>query len=132
MWERGLAPAGFLVLLFTLFLSQFSLPDSVVGPRHPQRAASEGGVAPSPLTAAADGTVKKHQGLSDRTKANETRMKEIAELQKHIGAYRKTPQKVVGGGVDFMPCVCLADDPAGPLRPAAAALRLLSHAITSA
>ena len=54
MWERGLAPAGFLVLLFTLFLSQFSLPDSVVGPRHPQRAATEGGVAPSPLTGAAD------------------------------------------------------------------------------
>lgn len=44
------------------------------------------------LTAAADGTVKKHQGLSDRTKANETRMKEIAELQKHIGAYRKTKE----------------------------------------
>ena len=54
IWERGFAPAGFLVLLFTLFLSQFSLPESIGGPRHPQRAASEGGVAPSPLTAAAD------------------------------------------------------------------------------
>ncbi len=31
-----------------------------------------------------------------------------------IGAYRKTPQKVVGGGVGFMPCVCLVNDPAGP------------------
>ena len=53
-------------------------------------------------------------------------------IEKLLGAWRKTPQKVVGGGIDFMPCVCLADDPAGPLRPAAAALRLLSHTITSA
>lgn len=35
-------------------------------------------------------------------------------IEKLLGAWRKTPQKVVGGGVDFMPCVCLADDPAGP------------------
>ena len=32
-------------------------------------------------------------------------------------------------GIDFLQVL---DDPAGPLRPAAAALRLLSHAITSA
>ncbi|WP_374475539.1 hypothetical protein [Zoogloea sp.] len=37
-----------------------------------------------------------------------------------IGAYRKTPQKVVGGGVDFMPCVCLVNDPAGPTGGSAA------------
>ncbi len=53
IWERGFAPAGFLVLLFTLFLSQFSLPDNA-GAGHPQRAAAEGGVAPSPLSSAAD------------------------------------------------------------------------------
>ena len=35
-------------------------------------------------------------------------------IEQLLGAYRKTPQKVVGGGVDFMPCVCLVDDPAGP------------------
>ena len=54
IWERGLAPAGFLVLLFTLFLSQFSLPENAGGPQHPQRAATVGGVAPSPLSGAAD------------------------------------------------------------------------------
>nr|WP_314088214.1 hypothetical protein [uncultured Shinella sp.] len=52
VWERGFAPASFLVLLFTVFLSQFSLPGDA--PRHPQRAAAEGGVAPSPLSAAGD------------------------------------------------------------------------------
>lgn len=52
IWERGFAPAGFLVLLFTLFLSQFSLPENVAG--HPQRPAAEGGVAPSPLSTAGD------------------------------------------------------------------------------
>lgn len=54
IWERGLAPAGFLVLLFTLFLSQIPLPESAGGSRHPQRTATEGGVAPSPLNSAAD------------------------------------------------------------------------------
>ncbi|WP_421591013.1 hypothetical protein [Shinella sp. M27] len=52
MWERGFAPVSFLVLLFTVFLSQFSLPGDA--PRHPQRTAAEGGVAPSPLSAAGD------------------------------------------------------------------------------
>ena len=52
MWERGFAPVSFLVLLFTLFFSQFSLPEGA--PRHPQRTAAEGGVAPSPLSAAGD------------------------------------------------------------------------------
>lgn len=54
IWERGFAPAGFLVLLFTLFLSQFSLPENAGAPSHPQRAAAEGGVAPSPLSGAVD------------------------------------------------------------------------------
>lgn len=54
MWERGFAPVGFLVLLFTLFLSQFSLPDNDVNAAHPRRAAAEGGVAPSPLSTAGD------------------------------------------------------------------------------
>jgi hypothetical protein len=54
MWERGLAPVGFLVLLFTLFLSQFSLPDDAGNARHPQRETTGGGVAPSPLTAAGE------------------------------------------------------------------------------
>ena len=35
-------------------------------------------------------------------------------LEQLIGTYRKTPQRVVGGGTEFMPCVCLAPDPAGP------------------
>ncbi|MGB3814811.1 MAG: hypothetical protein WA950_16470 [Shinella sp.] len=54
MWERGFAPVGFLVLLFTLFLSQFSLPENTANPGHPQRTAAEGGVAPSPLSNAGD------------------------------------------------------------------------------
>ena len=41
-------------------------------------------------------------------------------LDQLFGAYRKTPQKVVGGGVDFMPCVCLVNDPAGPTGGSAA------------
>lgn len=52
MWERGFAPVGFFVLLFTLFLSQLALPENP-GPEkagHPQRSAAEGGVAPSPLS----------------------------------------------------------------------------------
>lgn len=54
MWERGFAPVGFLVLLFTLFLSQFSLPENTVNSGHPQRTTAEGGVAPSPLSTAGD------------------------------------------------------------------------------
>lgn len=54
MWERGFAPVGFLVLLVTLFLSQFSLPDTTSAAGHPDRAAAEGGVAPSPLSSADD------------------------------------------------------------------------------
>ncbi len=41
-------------------------------------------------------------------------------IEQLIGTYRKTPQKVVGGGIDFMPCVCLANDPAGPTGGSAA------------
>lgn len=35
-------------------------------------------------------------------------------IEQLIGTYRKTPQRVVGGGVEFMPCVCLTPDPTGP------------------
>ena len=42
------------------------------------------------LEAACDAAVKTYHDFSDRTKANETRMKEISELQKHIGTYGKT------------------------------------------
>lgn len=42
------------------------------------------------LEAACDAAVQKYHGLSDRTKANSTRMQEISELQRHIGAYHKT------------------------------------------
>ena len=42
------------------------------------------------LESACDAAVQKYNDLSDRTKANSARMKEIAELQKHIGAYSKT------------------------------------------
>ena len=68
IWERGFAPAGFLVLLFTLFLSQFSLPDTT-GAGHPQRAAAEGGVAPSPLTSAADDLWLPASGHAERRAA---------------------------------------------------------------
>ena len=53
MWARGFAPVGFLVLLFTLFLAQLSLPEETGNPDH-SRTAAEGGVAPSPLSNAAD------------------------------------------------------------------------------
>ena len=42
------------------------------------------------LDCACDAAVQKYSELSDRTKANSARMKEIAELQKHIGVYSKT------------------------------------------
>ena len=42
------------------------------------------------LESACDAAVQKYNGLSQRTKANSERMKEISELQKHIGAYHKT------------------------------------------
>ncbi|MEY8389340.1 relaxase/mobilization nuclease domain-containing protein [Oscillospiraceae bacterium 38-13] len=42
------------------------------------------------LEAACDAAVQKYHEFSDRTKANETRMREIAELQRHIGTYGKT------------------------------------------
>ena len=42
------------------------------------------------LESACDTAVQKYNGLSDRTKANSARMKEISEIQKHIGAYGKT------------------------------------------
>ena len=35
-------------------------------------------------------------------------------MEQLIGTYRKTPQRVVGGGTEFAPCICLAPDPAGP------------------
>ena len=42
------------------------------------------------LEKACDAAVQKFNDLSDRTKAASARMKEISELQKHIGAYGKT------------------------------------------
>ena len=42
------------------------------------------------LENACDAVVQKYNSLSDRTKANSARMKEISDLQKHIGAYGKT------------------------------------------
>lgn len=42
------------------------------------------------LEAACDAAVQKYHDLSDRTKANSARMREIAELQRHIGTYGKT------------------------------------------
>lgn len=38
----------------------------------------------------------------------------VFTIEQLLGAYRKTPQKVIGGGNEFTPCVCLAPDPAGP------------------
>ena len=42
------------------------------------------------LEKACDAAAQKFNDLSDRTKAANARMKEISELQKHIGAYGKT------------------------------------------
>lgn len=42
------------------------------------------------LKAACDAAVQKYHDFSDRTKANSARMREIAELQRHIGTYGKT------------------------------------------
>ena len=42
------------------------------------------------LKSACDITARKYHDLADRTKANNNRLKEISELQKHIGAYHKT------------------------------------------
>ena len=42
------------------------------------------------LEAACDAAVQKYHSLSDHTKANSARMREIAELQGHIGTYGKT------------------------------------------
>ena len=42
------------------------------------------------LEAACDAAVQKYHKFSDRTKANNARMREISELQKHIGTYHKT------------------------------------------
>lgn len=42
------------------------------------------------LEAACDAAVQKYHSLSDHTKANSARMREIAELQRHIGTYGKT------------------------------------------
>lgn len=47
------------------------------------------------LKAACDAATQKYHGFSDRTKANETRMREITELQKHIGVYGKTREVYV-------------------------------------
>lgn len=41
-------------------------------------------------------------------------------IEQLLGTWRKTPQRVVGGGIDFMPCVCLAADPGGPAGGSAA------------
>ena len=42
------------------------------------------------LAKATDTSAKKYHGISDKTKANNKRMKEISELQKQIGTYGKT------------------------------------------
>ncbi len=42
------------------------------------------------LESACDAAVRKYNGLSQHTKTNSERMKEISALQKHIGAYSKT------------------------------------------
>ena len=42
------------------------------------------------LESACDAVVQKYHSFADHTKANSERMKEISELQKHIGVYHKT------------------------------------------
>ncbi|MCC8099971.1 MAG: relaxase, partial [Clostridiales bacterium] len=42
------------------------------------------------LAVECDAAVERYHELADRTKANEARMKEIAELQRQIGTYGKT------------------------------------------
>jgi len=54
VWQRGFAPAGFLVLLFTLLLAPFAFADGSRATPHAARSTAEGGVAPSPLAAGDD------------------------------------------------------------------------------
>ena len=42
------------------------------------------------LESACDAAVRKYNGLSQHTKTNSERMKEISALQRHIGTYSKT------------------------------------------
>jgi hypothetical protein len=98
IWERGFAPLGLLVLLVTLFVSQFSLPETASGAAQRQRAtAEEGGVAPSPRSGAADErwfpsgqaerrVVKANSGLAEGGSAGKALLP--------------------GAGVSFYPCDC--------------------------
>lgn len=49
VWQRGFAPAGFLVLLVTLLLAPFAFADGSRATQDAARSSAEGGVAPSPL-----------------------------------------------------------------------------------
>ncbi len=116
--ERGFAPLGFLVLLVTLFLSQFSLPDSAAGSGHPLPATAAGGVAPSPLSAAGDDLWFPASGHAERRVA-----KAKSGLPEGDAAGKAL---VAGAGVVLYPfetavaVVFLAADDAAPprLRPA--------------
>ena len=68
IWERGMMlPAGFLVLLFTLFVAQLSLPEAARATGAP--AGSVGGVAPAPLTGAGDDLWLPASGHAERRAA---------------------------------------------------------------
>jgi hypothetical protein len=76
VWQRGFVPAGFLVLLFTLFLAPFVFADGSRATPQAARVSADGGVAPSPLAADDDAwfpagghaerrVVKAKNGLAD-------------------------------------------------------------------
>jgi len=121
MWERGFAPVGFLVLLVTLFLSQFTLPDSVRPAGHTQRASAAGGVAPSPLSAAGDDLWFPASGHAERRSAST----KASVAEGDAGGKTFLP----GAGLRFHPfeaassAVPFTLDDAAPVRPALASFR---------
>lgn len=121
IWERGFAPVGFLVLLVTLFLSQFSLPDSTNGAGHPPRTSAEGGVAPLPLSTTGDEVWFPASGHAERR---------VAKVKSGLPEGDAAGKALVpGAGVVLYPfeitasVVFVAADDAAPLRLGPASFR---------
>ena len=130
IWERGFAPVGFLVLLVTLFLSQFSLPGSANDAGHPPRTSAEGGVAPLPLSTTGDEVWFPASGHAERRGAK------VKSGLPEGDAAGKAP--VPGAGVVLYPfeitasVVFVAADDAAPLRLGRASFRSRAPPVLSA
>lgn len=81
----------------------------------PHSAARSGGLAPDRTLVLRRGLAFDHVGRPILVSAPFR-----FSIEQLLGTWRKTPQRVVGGGIDFMPCVCLAADPGGPAGGSAA------------